>query len=164
MENNSFRPGNYQGFIAGAKLGISMNKEIPFIQINWHIIDLKENVNQTLWLSEEVIDRGFNEGKQQCEVTVETLENLGYKGKKLSDMEDHAVEDLFDTNKSFNLEVDYQRKNGAPTQYKTVKWVVFSGSRKIDQEKVVNVFSKFDSLLKINNNKEENFKNQDIPF
>lgn len=136
-------PGRFKGKIAGCDSGAVGANNAPMAKLFFKLEGETGLYPHTMWFSDKVNEKT---GKTYTELVVEKLIEHGFRGKCVSEMSDEKIDvsDLFDTEKEWDIEIDYQvGKDGQITKYFEAKWVndpEKSGTSKLDHAKAVSVF------------------------
>jgi hypothetical protein len=172
--------GNYKATrIKECFIAESKEKKTPYFGIVFEL-ENKEEATWTVYLAEN-----FQSDKQRemAEKNMETLAMLGYKGSRLADMADDALEisDLFDDfydDVSITIEMEQYEKDGVTKETPKVKWVNVGskgGHIKLDKKQAVvktksliydGAFLKAKKALpeRAEKKKGNDFTESDIPF
>ena len=135
-------PGSYKGHIVDCDAGAVGANNTPLVKVVFKL-ETGDKVTWTGWFSDKVNEKT---GKTYTELVVDKLVSMGFSGKCVSEMSslERNVPTLFDTNKVWDLEIDYQTdKDGKILEYFEVKWIndpEKQGTSKLDHVNAVTVF------------------------
>lgn len=134
-------PGSWKGRVVDCDAGAVGVNNTPLVKVVFEVEGKK--LPWTGWFSDKINEKT---NKTYTQLNIEQLVALGFNGKCVSEMSlpGKNVETLFDTNKVWNLEVDYQTdKNGKILEYLEVKWINdpnSGGTSKLDHATAVTTF------------------------
>ena len=135
-ENQEFKIGSYEAKVSGCNFKIIGEKETPMVEIAFKLEEESKTIRWNSFLTETILQQ---KGISVAENTVNQLIDLGFRGKDVIDMADpnRPVHELFDVEKIWNVEVDYQTdRNGVKTKYLEVKWFNDPNKQSMRKDKV----------------------------
>ena len=168
-EQNELTPGRHQGRIVGIDSGPVGQNNTPVAKLFFEIDGIRKVVSWSGWFSEKVNQRT---NKTYTQLVLEKLIECGFSGKCVSEMSDRSkrVEELFNTEKVWDLDIDYQTdKDGNVTQYFEVKWINDPDkpfTSKLDHGQAVQTFKGMNiggELARLRQNNKTETENEQLP-
>lgn len=166
--NEDFMPGIYRGSVQSVILDQVGSNNTLVAKVSFNVPDLGKTVTWSGWFSDKVNQKT---NKTYSQLVVEKLVDLGFNGNTLADIVEGNTMALFNTEKVWNLDIDWQvDRDNVRTGYLEVKWINDPDKQytsKLNRAQAVQATKGYDGLLmkaRANTPVNNSHDTSDIPF